>query len=165
MPAAAPVADPGLNEFEVGGRWFACVPDVDPDLLIWVMSRAQDAPTNPHDPRLADWLQVVVGFLVAATDPADHDALVATLTTAAVEDPDGTAAEIAEVFSGLLALYTDHEIDRVRARVVTIEQASSVRFPAREVPVVRRRSTVADVERITRRHGRKASGEVITPDV
>lgn len=161
MPAAAAVADPGLNEFEIGGRWFPCVPRVDPAVLVGVTRRAQDAPTDPTDPKITGWLGVIIGFLVTVVPEAEHDRLVATITAHAGADPDRAAADVAEVFAGLLAMYSDAQLDEIRQHILAAERAMAVEFPARETPVVRRRSQVADIERINRKHGSKATGEVL----
>jgi hypothetical protein len=163
MPAATLAADPGLNEFEVGGRWFACAPHIDPDLLIWVMARAQRPPTNPNDPTVSDWLSCVVGFLIAATAEPDQDALIATLTGRVHENADTAVEAIASVFAGLLALFADHQADEIRGRVVATEHATAAVFPP--AAPIRPRPTVADLQRINRKHGRKATGEVIDPGV
>jgi hypothetical protein len=127
------------------------------------MRRAQRPPTDPSDPGLVEWLGAVIGFLVAATDPADHDRLVATITAHAGADPDRAAADVAEVFAGLLAMYADHQVDAIRQRIVDAEHARTAAnpFPARELPPIRTRTQVADIERINRRHGAKATGEVL----
>lgn len=163
MAAAAAVADPGLNEFEVGGRWFACVGSVDPDLLIWVMARSQRPPVNQHDPALTEWLSCIVSFLLAAVVEHERDAFLAHVTGAVATDADGTLDELAAVFGGLLALYTDHQTDEVREHVMVLEERAATRFPARETPVVRQRTTLPQLEAILARHGRKATGRVIRP--
>lgn len=167
MPAATlPVAGPALNEFEVGGRWFACAEHVDPDLLIWTMARAQKAPEHQHDPAVADWLSCIVTFVLAATDEREHDALIATLTGMVGEDPDRAVTSLAAVFSGLLALFADHQRDEVGQRIIDNEAARAAVFPpSGAAPVVRPRSSLADVQRILAKHGRKATGEVLTPGV
>jgi hypothetical protein len=163
MPAAAAVADPELNEFEVGGRWFGCAPHIDPELLVGVMRRAQRAPTDVTDPIFDGWLTTIVSFLLAATDPGDHDAFIATCMAVVGEDREAAVEEIGVVFAGLLALFVDQQMDEIREWIVEDEKRRSALtpFPAREQPVVRRRATVADIERINRKHRRKATGEVI----
>jgi hypothetical protein len=165
MPSATAVADPGLEriDFELGGRWFGCVDRVDPDLLIGVMRRAQAAPADQFDPNLAAWLEVVIGFIMAATDETEHDALVRAVTESAGADPAATAERVAHIFAGVLAAYADRQRDEVAAQIVANERARTATHPFPGAPPVRRRSTVADIERINRRHGRKATGEVIRP--
>jgi hypothetical protein len=164
MPAASAVTDPGLNEFEVGGRWFGCAPRVDPTVLVGVMRRTQRAPTDVTDPGFHDWMSTVVGFLILATDEADHDALIATLTSQAASDPEATALAVAEIFAGLLALYTDHEVDEIQRFIVSQEEARTGEHPFPPAPI-RRRQTVDDLNRIQARHGHKATGEVLNPGV
>jgi hypothetical protein len=164
MSAASAVTDPGLAEFEIGGRWFGCAREVDPIVLLGVMRRTQRAPTDVTDPGFPEWLSTVVGFLVLATDPVDHDALMATLTALAGNDPERCALSVAEVFAGLLALFTDHQMDDVRSTIVQQETELAADHPFPAAPV-RRRQTVDDLHRIQARHGRKATGEVLNPGV
>lgn len=161
MAAAAAVADPALNEFEIGGRWFPCVAHIDPVVIWGVTRRAKRPPTDPTDPTLPEWLSAVVGFLLAACEPAEHDRLVTTLTGIAGENPDAAAAQIADVFGGLLAIYSDHEVAEIREHIAAAELADAHQFPAREVPAVRRRTQVDEIQRIQARHGSKATGEVL----
>lgn len=159
MPAATAATD--QLTYEIGGRWFGCVDHVDPDHLIGVMRRAQHAPADPLDPELNEWLTVLVSFVLTATDPAEQDAAVAALTAGLGADPQGTCDQLAGVFSGLLASFTDRQRDEIRQRILDNEAARAATIPP-PAPIVPR-STLADVERINKRHGRKSTGEVIRP--
>lgn len=163
MPAAATVAGPEPIEFEVGGRWWPCVERLDPDHLLGVMRRAQHPPTDPSDPLFRGWLADIFTLLTAAVEEDHQDEFVAAVQQATVTDPDGTLAEVALVFSALMTHYSHLQMDEVRAQVAANEAAAHRPFPQRDTPQVRRRSTLADVERILAKHGRKATGEVIRP--